>query len=74
MIMGKAKVFDDIYSIIHFLYFMVITILNPILTIPSSLLYIAYQYYERERSVEKRGDFIEALAGILAGSVISWIL
>jgi len=64
----KFRLFDDVYSFLHVLGGVVCAYLD--LSIPGTLIFIAYQYYERERWVYKRGDFIEWLVGLIIGSLL----
>jgi len=68
----RLRLFDDIYSMLHLIGGAVCAYLR--LSIPATLTFIAYQYYERERWAEKRGNFIEWLIGLVVGSVLRAVL
>ena len=71
--MGRVKVFDDLLSWVHFFYSMVLAALSPIALVASSIVYVAYQHYEREKWEYKRGDFLEWLCGIIVGVIVRWL-
>ena len=68
----RLSLFDDIYSFLHMLGGAACAYLN--LSIPGTLVFIAYQFYERERWAYKRGDFVEWLVGLVVGSALRCIL
>jgi len=68
-IMGRVKAFDDPYSWLHFAYAALLAALEPLALIAASIVFVAYQVYEREKWAVKRGDFVEWLTGILAGTI-----
>lgn len=75
--MGRARAFDDLYSWGHFFFAMVVTMLDTVAVVATSILYVAYQYFEKEKWEYKRGDFVEYMAGVLAGLLadkLLWVL
>ena len=69
---GKIKIYDDKLSIIHTIVAILSVILN--ISIPATLIFIAYQYFEKEKWLEKRGDFVEWLIGLLIGGAINTLI
>ena len=67
--MGKVKAFDDVYSWLHFAYAFLVAFLEPMLAVAASVIFYAYQKFEREKWEVKRGDFVEWLVGLLWGAV-----
>ena len=67
--MGRVKAFDDVYSWVHFVYAALLAALEPLALVAASIVFYAYQKYEREKWELKRGDFVEWLTGILAGTI-----
>ena len=65
--------FDDLYSILHTLMGIIAGIF-PIQGISLTMLYIAYQYFEKEKWIFKRGDFVEYAIGVVIGAVIKYVL
>jgi hypothetical protein len=65
-------IFDDKASYVH-LAFGVASVLLRI-EIPATLLYILYQYIDREREFEKKGDIVEYTVGLLLGALVRAIL
>ena len=69
---GKVKIYDDKLSILHTIVAILSVILN--ISIPATLIFIAYQFYEKEKWIEKRGDFVEWMVGLLIGGAINtWL-
>ena len=69
---GKISIYDDKLSILHTIVAILSVILN--ISIPATLIFIAYQYFEKEKWVEKRGDFVEWLIGLMIGGAINtWL-
>ena len=68
--MGRVKAFDDVYSWLHFVYAALLAALEPLALVAASIVFVAYQAYEREKWAVKRGDFVEWMTGILAGTII----
>ena len=71
--MPRKIVFDDVSSFIHFilgcaLYY--IARYLPVVTVVATASYIAYQVVERERGLNKLGDFIEFIMGALVGLIL----
>ena len=69
---GKVKIYDDALSIIHTIVAILSVLLN--ISIPATLIFIAYQFYEKERWIEKRGDFVEWLIGLMIGGGIKVVI
>ena len=67
--MGRVRAFDDVYSWLHFAYAFLAAFLEPMLAVAASIVFYAYQRFERERWEVKRGDFVEWLTGLLWGAV-----
>jgi len=67
------KIFDDWKSILHTIAAFILTLCDPIALIAGTMIFIAYQFSEREKLSAKRGDFIEWLIGIILGSIIKLI-
>ena len=72
--MGRVRAFDDFFSWLHFAYALLLAYLSPIALIAATIMFYAYQQYQRERWESKRGDFVEWLAGILAGTLLEHLL
>ena len=68
--MGRVRAFDDAKSFLHAAYAAVIAMLNPVIAVAATLVYIEYQRYEREKWSRKRGDFAEWLIGLLIGAIV----
>lgn len=66
------KIYDDKLSILHTIVAILSVLLN--ISIPATLIFIAYQFYEKERWIEKRGDFVEWLIGLMIGGAIEKIV
>ena len=47
--MGRVKAFDDVYSWLHFAYAFLVAFLEPVLAVAASVIFYAYQRFERER-------------------------
>ena len=69
---GKVKIYEGWMSILHTIVAILSVILN--ISIPATLIFIAYQFYEKERWMEKRGDFVEWLVGLMIGGAIDKII
>jgi Gpi18-like mannosyltransferase len=65
-------IFDDKASYVHTLFGAVSVLLR--IEIPATLIYLLYQYIDREREFEKKGDLIEYTVGLLAGALVRTIL
>ena len=72
--MGRVRAFDDTCSWLHFAYAAIITAANPIAAVAAAIVFTAYQLHESEKPETKRGDFIEFMAGLLVGAVLSLVL
>ncbi len=72
MRIGKITIMDDVLSIVHVIVAILSVLLN--ISIPATLIFIAYQFYEKERWIEKRGDFVEWLIGLMIGGGIDKII
>ena len=65
---GKIKIYDNKLSILHTIVAILSVLLN--ISIPATLIFIAYQFYEKERWMEKRGDFVEWMIGLIIGGLV----
>jgi len=75
--MAKRVVFDDLNSVLHFLLGITSCItmhFMPIATLFVVSAYILYQVFEREKQLNKLGDFIEFNTGFILGLSVSKIL
>ena len=75
--MAKRVVFDDLNSVFHFLLGLASCITMhfiPIVTLFTVSTYILYQVFEREKQLNKLGDFIEFNTGFILGLSVSKIL
>ena len=72
--MGKIRAFDDLLSWAHFVYAALLAALEPLALIAASMVFVAYQCWEKERLGRKLGDFVEWMAGCLAGVIARWML
>jgi hypothetical protein len=61
-------IFDDKASYVHLIVGFVSVLLR--VEIPATLLYILYQYIDREREFEKKGDIVEYTVGLLLGALV----
>ena len=72
--MARLIVFDDINSFIHLvLGFLVVALRRlglGIVSIAIIVVYTAYQVLEKEKSLNKLGDFIEFLIGYILGESV----
>ena len=69
---GKIKIYDDKLSILHTIVAILSVLLN--ISIPATLIFIAYQFYEKERWIEKRGDFVEWMIGLIIGGLVKSLI
>jgi len=65
MRVGRVEVFDDPYSLVHVAVSMFLALLAPTIWLGATMLFIAYNWFEREKWSEKRGDFVEWVAGAI---------
>ena len=72
--MGRVRAFDDFYSFLHTALAALLAFLSPEALIAASVIYYAYQRYEREEWKRKRGDFVEWLVGIALGTSLRAVL
>ena len=72
--MGRVKAFDDVYSWLHFAYAALLAALEPLALVAASIVFVAYQGWEKERLGRKLGDFVEWMAGCLVGVIVRWML
>ena len=73
MIVGRAIIFDDIYSVIHFLAGALSSMLN--LEVPMSILYAFYEFVERkEPRPFKLGDIVEFALGMFVGKFVKCVI
>ena len=68
----RLRVFDDFYSFIHFFFGFLSTLLN--ISLEASIIFVAYQYYEKESIKSKKGDFIEFCIGLVLGAITKHFL
>lgn len=64
--------FDDKASFVHLLFGFASVVAR--IEIPATLLYLLYQYIDREREFEKKGDIIEYTVGLLVGALVREVL
>ena len=64
----RIRIFDDISSIAHFIFGLIAALLR--LDISATIVFVAYQVYEREKVEFKLGDYIEYALGLLIGGVL----
>ncbi len=69
---GKVKIYEGWMSILHTIVAILSVILN--ISIPATLIFIAYQYFEKEKWMEKRGDFVEWLVGLIIGGLVKSLI
>ena len=72
--MGRLRVFDDLFSFVHFLVALVLALLDPVSLVAVSIVFVVYQLVEVEKRPYKLGDFVEFMAGVVAGVVLRFIL
>ena len=68
----RIRIFDDIYSFLHFAFGFLATILH--IDVAAAIVFVAYETFEKERLAYKLGDYIEFAAGLITGRITAIIL